>query len=65
MKKNVGQLDRKIRLVLGIVLVSLFFLIDGGAKWLSIVGVVLIVTGLVNFCPLYVPFKFNTLKKGK
>jgi len=65
MKKNVGQLDRLIRLVLGVALVSLFFLIEGDLKWVSLIGFVLIVTALINFCPLYLPFGINTrtLKK--
>jgi hypothetical protein len=65
MKKNVGQLDRLIRLVLGVALLSLFFLIEGDLKWVSLMGFVLIVTALINFCPLYLPFGINTrtLKK--
>lgn len=62
MKKNVGQLDRIIRIVVGLVLLSLFFILDGGLRWISLLGIVFIATALVNFCPLYVPFKINTNK---
>ncbi|MDN5352407.1 MAG: hypothetical protein PWQ12_1327 [Clostridiales bacterium] len=63
MKKNVGQIDRIIRIILGIIVLSLFFTLEGGIKWISLLGIVLIVTGLINFCPLYVPFGINTRKK--
>jgi len=63
MKKNVGQLDRIIRIVLGIAVLSLFFFINGSWKWISLLGVVLILTGTINFCPLYLPFGINTRSK--
>lgn len=62
MKKNVGQLDRWIRIVSGVVLLSLFFLFEGNLKWISLLGVVLILTGVINFCPLYLPFGISTRK---
>ncbi|MDP3443664.1 MAG: DUF2892 domain-containing protein [Ignavibacteria bacterium] len=63
MKKNVGQLDRLVRIVFGVVLLSLFFFIEGNLKWISLLGVVLILTGTINFCPLYLPFGINTRSK--
>jgi hypothetical protein len=63
MKKNVGQLDRIIRIVFGVVLLSLFFFIEGNLKWISLLGIVLILTGTINFCPLYLPFGINTRSK--
>lgn len=62
MKKNVGQLDRVIRIVLGIVVLSLFFFLEGGWKWLSLLGIVFILTGVIGFCPMYVPFGMSTKK---
>jgi len=32
---------------------------------LGIIAIVFVITGLVSFCPLYVPCKINTMKKGK
>ena len=65
MKRNVGQLDRIIRIVLGLAVLSLFFLLDGGLRWISVLGLVFIVTGVINFCPLYLPFGINTHKKSE
>jgi len=63
MKKNVGKVDRWIRIVLGIVLLSLLFLLQGGARWIGLIGLIPLVTGIVNYCPLYALFKIDTTKK--
>ena len=63
MKKNVGKTDKVIRIVLAVVLFSLFIFLDGGAKWWGLLGFVPLVTGLVGSCPLYSVFKIST--KGK
>lgn len=56
MKSNVGTLDRLIRLLLAAALFSLFFILPGGQKWLGLIGVVPLATGLVQWCPLYALF---------
>lgn len=58
MGRNVGSLDKTIRLIAGIGLLVLAFLMLGGFGTMigivsAIVGVVLIATGLMNFCPLF------------
>ena len=63
--KNVGNLDRTIRLILGVIVLSLFFILDGGLRWVSLFGLVLIGTALIRTCPLYIPFGLSTLKKNK
>lgn len=66
MKINEGQTDRIIRIVLGIVLLILGIAVvaTGWLEWiLVIVGAILLVTGIVGFCPLYALLKINTLKK--
>ncbi len=62
MTKNIGNLDKWIRIVLGIVLIVLIFIIQSGWRWIGLLGVVLIITAFINFCPLYLPFKINTRK---
>jgi hypothetical protein len=51
MMKNEGTLDRTIRIVLGVALLSLTFV--GPRSLLGLVGAIPLVTGLVGFCPLY------------
>jgi hypothetical protein len=53
MKANVGSIDRTLRIIVGIALLSLLFILEGNAKWFGLVGIVLILTGAVSFCPLY------------
>lgn len=58
---NVGDLDRNIRLGLGIALVVLFFVITGPLQWVAgVAGLVLVVTGAMRFCPAYLLVKKNT-----
>ncbi len=63
MEANVGGADRVARIVVGIALLSLFFLLEGGARWWGLVGVVLIATGLLRWCPAYIPFGIKTCRK--
>ena len=65
MKKNMGSLDRIIRLVLVALVAVLYFtnVISGTlALILGILAVVFLITSLISFCPLYVPFKISTRK---
>lgn len=63
MEANVGGIDRTIRIVLGIVLLSLFFVLEGNARWWGLVGVGMLATGLFRFCPAYRIFGINTCRK--
>ena len=65
MSKNVGGIDRILRIIIGIVLLSLIFFIDGPARWWGLIGLVPLLTGLISSCPLYSIFGFNScpLKK--
>ena len=60
MKANVGSADRVIRFVLGIVIIALGFYFK---SWWGVVGVVPIMTGLLNFCPAYNLIGVSTKKK--
>lgn len=60
MKPNVGTADRIIRIIIGIVLISLFFILDNNWKYLGILGIVMLLVGIVRFCPLYTIFKIST-----
>jgi hypothetical protein len=69
--KNEGPADRAIRIGAGIVLSAVGLFVLGGLE-ASAVGIVVaafgfwfILTGAVGFCPLYVPFGFNTLPKSQ
>ena len=60
MKVNIGPGDRWFRIIGGIILIVVF----GWLKsWWALVGVVLLITGILNFCPIYYILKMSTAKK--
>ena len=62
MKTNVGKVDKVIRLLLAIALFSLFFLLPGQQKWLGLLGLVPLLTGAINWCPIYAILGIDTCK---
>ena len=68
MKKNMGTIDRIIRILLAIVVIVLYLnesITGVAAIILGILAIVFIVTSLIGFCPLYVPLKISTIGKAK
>jgi len=67
MKKNMGSIDKGIRIFLAAIIAILYFTnqITGVlAIILGIFAIVFLLTSLIGFCPLYAPFKLSTLKKS-
>jgi hypothetical protein len=65
MTPNIGSTDRIIRIVVGLALLSLAFLLDGNARWWGLVGLALLATAFVRFCPPYKWLGIDTLGKSK
>lgn len=66
MKRNMSNIDRLIRVVVAAVFAYLYFsgVVTGAlGVILLVLAVVFLLTSVVAFCPLYVPFKLSTLKK--
>lgn len=64
--KNVGGIDRILRIVVGAALILGFFLNMGAAySWLYLIGIVPLATGLMQSCPLYSIFGMNTCSLKK
>lgn len=63
MKSNVGGIDKLIRIVVGLILISLVFI--GPKTMLGLVGLVPLLSGLFNTCPLYSLIGLNTCSKCK
>jgi hypothetical protein len=64
--KNMGLTDRIIRIVAAVVMLFVAFFVPVGdflSTVLIILGVVFIGTSVISFCPLYLPFKINTMGK--
>jgi len=65
LKKNMGLLDKVIRISLAILIAILYFssIITGTtALLLGILAVIFVLTSFVSFCPLYLPFGISTRK---
>ena len=58
--KNVGNVDRVVRVIIGIVILSLFFVLQGNARYFAVIGFVPIVTALIGYCPIYSIFGIRT-----
>jgi hypothetical protein len=52
MKRNVGSLDRTVRVVVGIALLGMLAL-DSSFRWLGLIGLVPLLTAALGSCPLY------------
>jgi hypothetical protein len=63
MKINEGSIDRIVRIVVGLVLISLVF-IGPQSPW-GWIGVVPLATGLIGWCPAYTLFGIDTCKMKK
>jgi len=66
MKKNMGTVDKVIRILVAVVFAILFFakVVTGTLGIILLVlGVVFVLTSFISFCPLYWPFGISTAKK--
>lgn len=68
MTKNMGTYDRVIRIIISVIIAILYFteMITGTTGIvLLILSIILLATGLVGVCPLYMPFDLSTRKIEK
>jgi len=66
MSKNIGMIDRVIRVVLGLVLIAYAVPIGfsvTGWNWVGWIGVVPLLTALFGICPLYSMIGLSTCKR--
>lgn len=57
MKKNIGSVDRIVRILLGLGLAGYGLYAQ---HWIGFVAAIPLGTALLSWCPLYVPIKLNT-----
>jgi len=61
MQANVGGFDKTARIVVGLVVVLWGVL---AMNYFGAIGLVLIGTAVINWCPAYVPFGINSAKNA-
>lgn len=59
MTRNVGSIDRMIRVLLGIVIAALGLYFQ---SWWGVLAIVPLGTALIGWCPAYLPFGLTTCK---
>ncbi|MCS7204635.1 MAG: DUF2892 domain-containing protein [Leptospiraceae bacterium] len=59
MQRNVGTVDRIIRVVVGLVIIVIGFVYQ---SWWGAVGLIPLLTGAIGWCPAYLPFNIKTNK---
>ena len=66
MKKNMGTIDKSVRIAVAVIIAVLYFTNVISGTWAIILGVlavVFMITSFINFCPLYTLFGISTDKK--
>ena len=66
MKKNMGALDKSLRVLIAIVIALLFYLdvIEGTlAHVLMAFAIIFLITSFISFCPLYPILGINTCRR--
>jgi len=66
MKKNMGSIDRTLRLLVAVLFVVLYATEVITGTWgiiVMVLAIIFAVTGFIGFCPLYLPFGISTMKK--
>ncbi len=60
MKRNVGTVDRIVRIVAGLAIAAagIYF-----RNWLGLIAIIPLATAVVGVCPLYLPFGISTRRK--
>ena len=60
MNKNVGKIDRVLRIVAGLVIIG-FGIVNN--SWLGLIGFIPLATAIIGWCPAYLPFNLSTCSK--
>ena len=59
MKHNVGGIDRALRIIVGLVVIGWGVYAQ---NWWGAIGLVPLLTGVIGWCPAYLPFGLNSCK---
>lgn len=65
MRTNVGKTDRTVRILLGAGMLVVFFWAGGDLRWLGLLGLIALLTGIIGTCPIYSLLGTNTCEQKK
>lgn len=57
MEFNVGDTERMARILVGLVIIGLGLMYS---SWWGIIGLIPVFTGIIGWCPAYLPFGIST-----
>jgi hypothetical protein len=63
MTRNVGNIERIVRVLAGLGILSLVYFLEGNARWWGLLGIVPIATGALGYCPPYAWMGISTCSK--
>ena len=63
MARNVGRLDRAVRLVVGVMLLGLYGALEPPLRYFTLIGLLLVTTAFSGFCPAYTLLGISTCRK--
>jgi len=63
MTSNIGNIDRTLRLIGGLALLSLLFILPGNTRWWGLAGLMPLGTVVMSWCPAYALFGASTKRK--
>jgi hypothetical protein len=63
MTRNIGTIDRVVRLIVGVLLLGLYGALEPPGRYLTLLGLIPLGTALTGNCPLYSLLGISTLRK--
>jgi hypothetical protein len=60
MQCNVGNAEKVVRIIIGLGFFSLFYFLQGDARYWGLIGIIPIATALIGWCPISALLGINT-----
>ncbi|MDW3094397.1 MAG: DUF2892 domain-containing protein [Gammaproteobacteria bacterium] len=54
---NVGDTERMARILIGLLIITIGFIFS---SWWGVIGIIPVFTGVMGWCPAYLPFNIST-----
>lgn len=64
-KVNVGQWDRALRIFAGLCLIAILFIENSNWRWVGLLGLAYLFTGITRWCPAYTWMGISTCSVKK
>ncbi len=65
MDKNIGSTERTFRIIIGVSILPLIAVLEGNLRWLGLIGIVPIITGIMSWCPAWFVLGIRTGETGR